>query len=224
MYRKENETSINPVVNSTTSDGVLNKEELNILYYVVRYGEVVLFALDDGEYQTVSQFVLASLSELAVDGENMFYNPLHQKMLDEVKDFKFGDMGSMSKFFTNHIDPNISAITAELMTDKYTLSRIHAKSEEYAGDQTNEKAKREHQMKMELQRKENLAREVNLVIHEYKAAIICMKDREIDQKIREAQELKNIDEIMDLMRMKKVLLETKAALAKEIGVRVILGR
>ena len=73
-------------------------------------------------------------------------------------------------------------------------------------------------------KKEIVAREINTVIHEYKAAIILCREREIDQKIRQAQESKNFDEIMNFMRQKQVIIEQKKALSKEIGGRVVLGR
>ena len=79
-------------------------------------------------------------------------------------------------------------------------------------------------MKLEMQRKEILAPEINTVIHEYKAAIISSREREIEQKIREAQESKNFDEIMDFMRQKQAIIEQKKALSKEIGGRVVLWR
>ena len=47
---------------------------------------------------------------------------------------------------------------------------MHTKQDEYTGDPTNLRAMQEHQMKLEMQRKEILAREINTVIHEYKAA------------------------------------------------------
>ena len=49
-------------------------------------------------------------------------------------------------------------------------------------------------------------------------------EREIEQKIREAQESKNFDEIMDFMRQKQAIIEQKKALSKEIGGRVVLWR
>ena len=62
------------------------------------------------------------------------------------------------------------------------------------------------------------------MIHEYKAAIISEREREIDQKIKQAQESKNFDEIMDLMRQKQAMIEHKKELSKETGGRVILWR
>jgi hypothetical protein len=82
----------------------------------------------------------------------------------------------------------------------------------------------DHQMKLEFQKKEILAREVNTVIHEYKAAIISYREREIDQKIKQAQEAKKFDEIMGFMRQKQIIIEQKKALSKEIGGRVVLWR
>ena len=200
------------------------KEEMNILHYVVRYGGEVLFEVGDGEFQTVSGFVVASLVDLEVDGGKIFHNPLHQRMLDCVRNVKAEDNFNAAKHFTNHIDPEISAKAAELLTDKYTLSKKHTKQDEYSGDPTNLKAMQDHQAKLELQKKEILAREVNTVIHEYKAAIISEREREIDQKIKQAQELGNFDEIMGFMRQKQAIIEYKKVLSKEIGGRVVLWR
>ena len=197
-------------------------EEMNILHYLVRYGGEYLFVLKDGTLQTVGGFILESLAELAGEDGNIFHNPLHQRMLDEMRGIEAGV--STAKYFTNHIDPDISAKAAELLTDKYTLSKIHTKQDEYTGDPTNEKAKREHQVKLETQRKENLAREVNTVIHEYKSAIILHREHEIDRKIKQAQESGKFDEIMDFMRQKQAIIEQKKALMKEIGGRVVLWR
>ena len=137
---------------------------------------------------------------------------------------KAEDNFNAAKHFTNHIDPEISAKAAELLTDKYTLSKMHTKQDEYSGDPANLRAVQDHQAKLELQKKEILAREVNTVIHEYKAAIISEREREIDQKIKQAQESGNFDEIIEFMRQKQIIIEHKKALSKEIGGRVVLWR
>ena len=111
-----------------------------------------------------------------------------------------------------------------MLTDKYTLSKIHTKQDEYTGDPANVQAKQKHYEKLELQRKEILAREVNTVIHEYKSAIILHREHEIDQKIKQAQELGKYDEIMDFIKQKQAIIEHKKALMKEIGGRVLLWR
>ena len=228
LYRQENVVSdgerqmLNPQL--STFNSRFDKEEMNILHYVVRYGGEVLFEVGDGEFQTVSGFVVASLADLEVDGGKIFHNPLHQRMLDCVRDVKAEDNFNAAKHFTNHIDPEISAKAAELLTDKYTLSKMHTKQDEYSGDPANLRAVQDHQAKLELQKKEILAREVNTVIHEYKAAIISEREREIDQKIKQAQESGNFDEIMDFMRQKQIIIEHKKALSKEIGGRVVLWR
>ena len=228
LYRQENVVSdgerqmLNPQL--STFNSRFDKEEMNILHYVVRYGGELLFMTEEGEYQTVSGFIVASLADLEVDGGKIFHNPLHQRMLDCVRDVKAEDNFNAAKHFTNHIDHEISAKAAELLTDKYTLSKMHTKQDEYSGDPANLRAVQDHQAKLELQKKEILAREVNTVIHEYKAAIISEREREIDQKIKQAQESGNFDEIMDFMRQKQIIIEHKKALSKEIGGRVVLWR
>ena len=200
------------------------KEEMNILHYVVRYGGESLYGEEDGSIVTVGGFVVASLIDLEVDGGTIFHNPLHQQMIEDVKALGSGNMINMAKYFTNHVDPEISAKAAELLTDKHSLSKIYTKQDEYTGDPNNMKAREEHYAQLEKQRKENLLREIATVVNEYKAAIISNREVEIDKKMHHAQESKNIDEIMDLMRQKQQLHELKKMLSKEIGGRVVLWR
>ena len=225
-YRQEGVVGDAPKINGTddvhTVSTGFDKEEMNILHYLVRYGGEYLFAFDDGTLQTVGGFILGSLEELAGEDGNIFHNPLHQRMLEEMRGVEAG--ANTAKYFTNHIDPDVSAKAAELLTDKYTLSKIHTKQDEYTGDPTNEQAKQKHYEKLELQRKESLLREVNTVVHEYKSAIILHREHEIDRKIKQAQESGKYDEIMDFMRQKQAIIELKKALMKEIGGRVVLWR
>ena len=230
-YRQEGVLSYSSPVLGGVPEGeegtqlsTFDKEEMNILHYVVRYGGELLFVTEDGGYQTVSGFIVSSLLDLEEDGGSVFHNPLHQRMLDCVREVIAEDNFNAAKFFTNHIDPEISAKAAELLTDKYTLSKMHTKQDEYNGDPTNLKAMQEHQMKLEYQKKEILARKINTVIHEYKSAIILHNEHEIDKKIKQAQELGKYEEIMDLMRQKQVIIRQKKVLMKEIGGRVVLGR
>ena len=203
----------------------LDKEELNVLYYVVRYGGEVLFEVEEGVYQTVAQFVIASLSDLEEEGQSIFRNPLHQKMLDESRSFDAQNSVNSSRYFTNHIDPQISAIAADLMTDKYVLSRMHTKHEEFVGDpKANPREYEEYLRQREVERKEMLVREIFTVVHEYKAAIICDKEREVDQQIREAQEANKTMEMIELIKKKQAILKAKKELSQVIGGRVVLGR
>ena len=201
-----------------------DKEEMNILRYVVRCGAEPLYGDKDGSIVVVSEYIVASLVDLEADGGVIFHNPLHQKMLDEVRSMTGANAFDVTKFFINHIDHAISAKAAELLAERYTLSKIYTKQEKYTGDPNDEKAKNAHYVQVETQRKENLLRDITTVVNEYKAAIITSREVEIDKKMHHAQELKNNDEIFSLMRQKQQLHELKKQLSKEIGGRVVLWR
>ena len=185
----------------------------------------MLFDEGDGEYQTVAQFVIASLLDLEEEGQSIFRNPLHQKMLDDARGFDAQNRANSSRYFTNHIDPQISAIAADLMTDRYVLSRMHTKHEEFVGDpKANPREYEEYLVQREKERKETLAREIFTVIHEYKAAVICDKERNVDQQIREAQEANDTVRMIELIKKKQAILNAKKLLSQVIGGRVVLGR
>ena len=225
LYRQDNVVSSgeHQILNSQPS--TFDKEELNVLYYVVRHGNEVLFDVGDGEYQTVAQFIIASFSDLEEDGPSIFRNPLHQKMLDDARMFDAQNTTNSSKYFTNHIDPQISAIAADLMTDREVLSRMHTKHDEFVGDpKVNPKEYNNYLRQREVERKETLVREIFTVVHEYKAAIICDKEREVDQQIKDAQVANNTMEMVQLIKKKQAILNAKKELSQAIGGRVVLGR
>ena len=218
-YRKENIDSKSQysslTINSQSQKGLSNqysmfdKEGLNVLYYVVRHGSEALFALEDGGFQTVAQFVVELLSDIQDGWNGLFRNPMHQKMIEEACTLSVQNSANSSRYFTNHIDHQISLIAAELMTDKYVLSRRHTKQDEYVGDPNNLKAVHEHQVKLETQRKENLIRDLNIVVHEYKLAIlksisaVVFKEFCVQRSEKLDNDMKNISEYINEFKKNK---------------------
>ena len=92
---------------------------------VLRHGELVIGNLpdDDGNLQpfTVVEYIAASLAQ-----DNLpFTFPLYKRIVDLALQH-VGDEGfAAEKFFLNYPDPEINALTFDLVTDKEQLSRMH---------------------------------------------------------------------------------------------------
>lgn len=230
VLRKEKTVSKNPdetvdFLPKNINKSPFDSEERNILYYIVRNGgEMTCIEVEDGENVvmrdiTVAAYIVESLSDL----DREFHNPLYQKFIVEIKAFPPDEAMDMQKHFANHPDPEMSLLAAELMTDREQLSKMHTKYDQYIGDPNDRDAILEHEQRLELQRKEELMREVFKVIHEYKLAIICRREKEIDGRIVEAQNSGNYDSVMQLIKEKQETLVLKKVLADSTDGRVVLG-
>lgn len=114
--------------------GRFDQEELNILKYVVRYGNCVLCEIQNEDdatdlpcKMTVSEYVV---NDLKNDGME-FFNPLHKRILDEVE-AHLDDAGFRAdRFFGSYPDPQVSALVMDLLAEQYQLSYIHFNMAKY---------------------------------------------------------------------------------------------
>ncbi len=114
------------------------KEEKNILEFLVRYGERFVFSKEDlegtpdkeGKYPlipiTVGEYIIDELNKDNIT----FRSPLHKKMLDIYENEVKPSGLHASIFYVSHPDYEISRISADLISDRYQLSKIHRRIEE----------------------------------------------------------------------------------------------
>ena len=179
--------------------------EINLLRYIIRYGEQILFDYVDDETNERVQWRVAEYikSDLEQD-ELTFYNPLFKRILDEAAEHCKDDNFVSSRYFLAHQDQLISKLAANLMSEKYQLSKYHTKYREIEGE------------------RDRLDQLVIKDIFALKDAYILRQIKEIQAKMKELQTSGNMDEAMELMRKLVRLNEIKNALSKELGERIVL--
>jgi DNA primase len=194
---------------TVTKKTSIDKFELSILYYIVRYGKNVLVeGNDENDPMTVIDYVKFDLER---DGM-WFTNPLYTQMLKDAIAHVHEDAFIPNRFFLAHTDPQISRIAAELINDRYQLSKVHIK-------QFGEEAKHEDTPFAE---EKNLIKNVPRVLTELKGAHITRRMEDIKEEMEEKQKAGDLDAAIGLMRQIKELDEIKKALAKILGERIIL--
>ena len=105
--------------------------ELTLLKYIVRYGEQILFDYVDEE--TNEHIVMRVAEYIRYDLERddlTFYTPIIKSMLDEAADKCKTEGFIASRYFLAHPDPNVSRLAANLISEKYQLSKYHSKYRE----------------------------------------------------------------------------------------------
>ena len=178
--------------------------EIALLRYVVRYGEQILYDYTDENTNEQERIRVAEYirSELENDGLT-FYTPVFKQMLDEAADRCHEDGFVAHRYFLAHPDPMVSRIAADLMSEKYQLSKYHFKYREVEPEEE---------------------RLEQLVVRD----LFALKEAYILRQIREKQEaLKQIspeaiEQMKQIMEEITQLNEIKKILSKELGERIIL--
>ena len=187
----------------TGVSGVYTKEEINILKTLIRFGTKKMKNPDNGgseELIVAGDFIFheINLNQLT------FETPTHQQMLEEYEEHYQDENFDAEKYFLYHPNPDIVRLTANLVTEKYTLSKIHSKVMQ--SSESNEF---------------KLCDLATRVIYEYKYKLLTDLIKEKLISLKAAAESKN-HELEDAIMMELREFENiKKDLAKRLGERVI---
>jgi len=141
-----------------------------------------------------------------------FTNPIYTQILDEAVAKSSETNFQPSRYFLAHTDSQISRITAEMLSDKYQLSKVHIK-------QFGEDVKAED---TPLAEEKHLGKNVPRIVTELKDAYITKRIREIKEEMADRQKEGDWDAAIELMKQVKELEEVKKVLSKILGERIIL--
>jgi DNA primase len=178
-------------------------EEKNILETLIRYGKHTLHHPDinneENDPLIVADFIYEELNR---DGIT-FNTPVHQLILEEYQSHSQEDNFDAEKYFLRHPNQEIAMLTADLVTEKYTLSKIHAKIKKIATD-----ADRLYDL-------------VPRIIYEFKNCLILDLIKDKLTSLKTASETKDDALSNEIMYELNQLDKIKKQLAKTLGERVI---
>ena len=180
------------------------KYERLILQMVVRYGERVMCNVTDDEDRevpvTVTEYVVQDLHE----DDLAFHNPLHRRMLQEAAERIGTESFVAEHYFLNHPDPAISQLSAELVSDRYQLSKYHSKSQHIVTDE------------------ERLYELVPLLMVNFKYAIVSEELTHLMRALQDPAVLADNDRCTAVLTRYNELRQVQSVMAKRLGDRVVL--
>lgn len=188
-----------------------DKYELSILYYIVRYGKSKLTEVTSEDGTVIDVDVIDYIRyDLERDGL-WFTHPLYKQILDEA--VAHTEEGFIpNRYFLAHPNSEISKIAADIISDRYQLSKVHIKQ---FGDNLKEED-------TPLSEEKNLDKTVPRVLTELKNEYITQQIKGIKQQLVQKQEEGDWDASIELMKQIKDLEEVKMILAKVLGERIVL--
>ena len=177
-------------------------EERNILELLIRYGQTLMYYANDDQKTPVTAAAYIA-EELECDCIE-FQNPLHQLIYEEYKGHAMDENFVADRYFLYHSDARISQLTADLITEKYTLSKVHSKVKKVESDS------------------ERLIELIPRVIFEYKNSLIIARIRQKLLEMKAASDNKNNLRVDEIMREMAELEGVKRQLSKTLGERIII--
>ena len=197
--------------------------EHQIVRYIVRYGMTMIFQRYEKqrkdrhseevdvlveEGSTVIEFIHFDLERDNIKFTNRLYAQIFEEAYRESANEDF----LPARYFTSHADEKISKLATEMVSDKYQLSKIHAKA---LGE--------EHDDEKSILLEENsLEILIPRVTTELKNAYVMQQISMVMNEIKEAQNRDDFEATLKLLEEKKKLEEIKKLLAKMLGEQVIL--
>lgn len=179
-------------------------EERNILKALILHGKKSFpsdeFDEDEGfDFKLFADFIY---HEINMDSLS-FHTPEHQTVLKEYEENYQLENFDAERYFLFHNNPKVVALTTDLITERYPLSKIHAKNQVVNApeDKLKDYAKR--------------------LIYEYKNRLLIDIIKEKLSTLKLASEAGNKQSVNDIMLELSALEELRKNLAKKLGERII---
>lgn len=188
-------------------DNKLDENIRNLLQVLVRYGEKTLYTDDDGSTITVGQYVLADIDNDRIE----FDNSLYSKVLDELRNHLNEPGFHAETFFRNHPDPQVSSLASNLISEKYTLSKIHGKKNISENVSVNVELSTE---------KDELDDLVPHLLYELKLALVNKQLNALRALLQHALENNDEEMMLQLLRQQPLLEQVRRTLCDALGHRI----
>ena len=212
-----------PIIAVSRKKTRIENIERQIARYIVRYGMTMIFQRYETkklkgepnevevlveEGSTVIEFIHFDLERDNIKLTNKLYAQIFEEAYRESVDKNF----QPARYFTSHADENISKLATEMVSDRYQLSKIHAKALGEDHDDENSILLEENSLEMSIPR----------ITTELKNAYVMKQISHVMKKIKEADEKGDFESTLRLLQEKKKLEAIKKLLAKMLGEQVII--
>ncbi len=180
--------------------------ERQLIQVVVRYGEQIMLIETDeetGEERPVSVIDYIA-SELHQD-ELQFHNLLHRRILAEAEEHAHEEGFVCRRYFLAHPDEMISKLSADLISDRYQLSKYHSKAQRILSDE------------------ERLADLVPQLMMSFKLAIVSEELKHLVRALQDPALAKDPERCNQLMSRCNEMMKLQVILAKNSGERIVLS-
>ncbi|MCD8079531.1 MAG: DNA primase [Bacteroides sp.] len=174
-----------------------------IIQALIRHGEKVMCKVDgdDGEKDfTVIEYID---NDLKAD-DLSFHHKQHRQILAEALEHLKDEGFVAQRYFLAHPDPEISRLSADLIDNRYQLSKYHSKTQTLVSEA------------------ERLMDLVPMLMVNFKSAIVTEEVRHLRQALQDPAVVNDEEKCNSVMKRYMEMREIQNAMAKHLGDRVVL--
>ena len=179
-------------------------EERALVRTLLNFGGEILFSDKDEagkeEQMLVGEYIISEIMSDELESVNPLYKLVFDQYSENLKNVSFNS----KTFFRDHSNEKVSQLAADILSEPHQLSGLWTRNESVIESE-------------EMKLKEIVPKLVN----EYKGKKVRLLMKEVMQEMQKAQETKDSDRMMELMKQKMVLDQIKNAIDKELGGRTI---
>ncbi|MFN8240695.1 MAG: DNA primase [Bacteroidales bacterium] len=180
--------------------------ERDVIKYLLKYGGEALFRKvnhDDGK-ETITTVAEYIVNEISSDGL-IFENRIYSEIFNDYTYFVKEGMVPGDKDFVRHTNPEISSISADLLSESYELSRIYTEKKTYVETET-----------------DKLKELVPQTVLKFKSDKIKGLLKNIRQEMQQAESAGNIELVNSLLRKQMALQKVQRVISKNLNDRIVL--
>ncbi len=183
---------------------VFYAKEEDLVRMLIRYGEKVMCYVENeaGEQEplTVTEYISSGLKE----DDLQFHTPLHRLILQACEAHLNDPNFNPERYFIAHPDPAVSKLAADLVSDRYQLSKYHSKGQKIVTDE------------------ERLYELIPRLLLDFKLSIVEEEMKHTLQALTDPAISNDPQRCMETMKRYKELQETQSIMAQHAGDRVVL--
>ncbi len=182
---------------------VFFEKEEDLVRMIIRYGEKLMCYVEgeNGEETplTVTEYIVQSLKE----DELQFHDALHCKILKEAEKHLHDDNFTAERYFVSHPEPPVSKLAADLVSDRYMLSKYHSRGQKIITDE------------------ERLYELIPRLMIDFKLSIVEEEMKHTLQALTKPEIISSPQQYTSIMQRYKELQNTQIAMARKAGERVV---
>lgn len=182
---------------------VFFQREKSLIKMIIRYGEKVMCYVENEEQEQVPYKVIEFIAASLKEDDLQFHSPLHRKILNEAIAHENDSQFTSERFFLTHPDPEINKLAADMVSERYQLSKYHSKSQKIISDE---------ERLYELIPRLLIDFKLSIVEEEMKHTLLALAQPEIAGNPKKAKEI---------MERYKTLHQTQMLMARNAGDRIV---
>lgn len=182
---------------------VFFQREKSLIKMIIRYGEKVMCYVENEEQEQVPYKVIEFIAASLKEDDLQFHSPLHRKILNEAVAHEKDAQFTSERFFLTHPDPEINKLAADMVSERYQLSKYHSKSQKIISDE------------------ERLYELIPRLLIDFKLSIVEEEMKHTLLALAQPEVASNPEKAKEIMERYKTLHQTQMLMARNAGDRIV---